>query len=64
MENYTKTTTAWTPSFGMPAAGHRCATDVCVLGVDAADALQGTAVSIERVKGVFPGLPAWSPPTS
>jgi hypothetical protein len=58
MENYTKTMTAWTPSFGMPAAGHRCATDVRLLG--AAAALQGTAVSIERVKGVFPGPPAWS----
>jgi hypothetical protein len=46
MENYTKTMTAWTPSFGMPAAGHRCATDVRVLGVDVAAALQGTAVSI------------------
>ena len=63
MENYTMTMTAWTPSFGMPAAGHRCAT-VRVLGVDGAAALQGTAVSIERVKGVFPGPPAWSPPTS
>jgi hypothetical protein len=61
MENYTKTMTAWTPSFGMPAAGHRCATDVRILG--AAAALQGTAVSIERVKGVFPGPPAWSPST-
>ena len=61
MENYTKTMTAWTPSFGMPAAGHRCATDVRLLG--AAAALQGTAVSIERVKGVFPGLPAWSQST-
>jgi hypothetical protein len=61
MENYTKTMTAWTPSFGMPAAGHRCATDVRILG--AAAALQGTAVSIERVKGVFPGPPAWSQST-
>ena len=56
MENYTKTMTAWTPSFGMSASGHPCAR-LRALGA-AAVAVQGDAI---RVKGDFPGLPAWSP---
>lgn len=61
MDNYTTTTTAWTPSFAMPTLGHGCAADARTLGVDVR-AAQGGALCIERVKGAFPGLRAWSPP--
>ena len=62
MENITKTMTAWTPSFGMSAYGRPCA-HVRALGADVAD-VQGAAAAIVRVKGAFPGSPAWRPPTS
>jgi hypothetical protein len=59
MENYTMTMTAWTPSFGTSALGHTCARlRASVAGVVAA---QGAAAVIARVKGDFPGSPAWSP---
>lgn len=74
MENITTMTAATTaPAFGMPVSGSTCARPVHsgpalgwagVYTVDAARVLQGTTVSIERDKGAFPGLPAWSPPTS
>jgi hypothetical protein len=58
MENYTKTMTAWTPSFGMSTLGRPCAhTRVLGAGVVAA---QGDA-AIVRTKGDFPGSPVWSP---
>ena len=60
MENYTKTMTAWTPSFGMSILGRPCA-HVRVVGA-AAVAVQGDA-AIVRTKGDFPGSPAWSPST-
>ena len=60
MENYTKTMTAWTPSFGMSILGRPCAhTRAFGAGVVA---VQDAA--IVRIKGDFPGSPAWSPPTS
>ena len=61
MENYTKTMTAWTPSFGMSTLGRPCA-HARVLGaaVVAAQVVQGDA-AIVRIKGDFPGSPAWSP---
>lgn len=62
MENIINTVTAWTPSFGMSAYGRPCA-HVRTLGAEVAD-VQGGAVTIVRVKGVFPGSPAWRPPTS
>lgn len=52
MENYTKTMTAWTPSFGMSALGRP----------RAHVAVQGGA-AIVRIAGDFPGSPAWSPST-
>ena len=57
MENYTKTMTAWTPSFGMstlrpPLRALTARPRRSVLRL-----LQGDAVSIVRVKGVFPGIP-------
>ena len=59
MENYTKTMTAWTPSFGMSTLGRPCAhTRALGLGVVA---VQDAA--IVRIKGDFPGSPAWSPST-
>ena len=59
MENYTMTTTAWTPSFGMPISGRPCAlTRALGAGVAVQDAAD------VRVKGAFPGSPAWRPPTS
>lgn len=61
MDNYTNTMTAWTPSLGMSTRGHACADDARILGVDAV-AAQGGALSIVRVKGAFPGPPAWRPP--
>ena len=58
MEKYTNTMTAWTPSFGMSLLGRPCAHPrafgAAVVGV------QGDA-AIVRMKGVFPGSPAWSP---
>jgi hypothetical protein len=63
MENNMITTTAWTPSFGMSTLGHPCAYDRA-LGADVL-AVQGRAVvAIARVKGAFPGSPAWRPPIS
>ena len=60
MENYTKTMTAWTPSFGMPTLGRPCAhTRAFGAGVVV---VQGDA-AIVRIKGDFPGSPAWSPST-
>jgi hypothetical protein len=59
MENYTKTMTAWTPSFGMSTLGRPCAhTRAFGAGVVA---VQDAA--IVRIKGDFPGSPAWSPST-
>jgi len=59
MENYTKTMTAWTPSFGMSILGRPCAhTRAFGAGVVA---VQDAA--IVRIKGDFPGSPAWSPST-
>ena len=60
MENYTKTMTAWTPSFGMSILGRPCA-HTRALG--AVVAVQGDAAAIVRIKGDFPGPPAWSPST-
>jgi hypothetical protein len=58
MENYTKTMTAWTPSFGMSTLGRPCAhSRVFGAGVVA---VQDVA-AIVRAKGDFPGSPAWSP---
>ncbi len=57
MENYTKTMTAWTPSFGMSALGRPCAHRASGAGVVA---VQGDA-AIVRIKGDFPGSPAWRP---
>ncbi|RYB92941.1 hypothetical protein EUA93_00370 [Nocardioides oleivorans] len=59
MENTTMTMTAWTPSFGMSILGHTCARlRAFGAGVVAA---QGATAAIVRVKGDFPGSPAWSP---
>ena len=53
MENYTKTMTAWTPSFGMSTLGRPCAhTRAFGAGVVA---VQDAA--IVRIKGDFPVLP-------
>jgi hypothetical protein len=60
MENYTKTMTAWTPSFGMSALGRPCAHRASGAGVVA---VQGDAAAIVRIKDVFPGPSAWSPST-
>ena len=60
MENYTKTMTAWTPSFGMSVLGRPCA-HVRAFGAGVV-AVQGDA-AIVRIKGDFPGSPAWSPST-
>jgi len=58
MENYTKTMTAWTPSFGMSILGRPCAhTRVLGAGVVAVQ----DAAAIGRIKGDFPGSPVWSP---
>ena len=59
MENYTKTMTAWTPSFGMSTLGRPCA-HTRVLGAGAV-AVQGDAAAIVRIKGDFPGSLVWSP---
>lgn len=59
MENYTMTMTAWTPSFGMSTLGRPCAHQR-VIGAGRV-AAQGAAVAIVRIKGDFPGSPAWSP---
>jgi hypothetical protein len=59
MENYTKTMTAWTPSFGMSTLGHTCAR-LRAFGA-AMVAVQGDVAAIVRIKGDFPGSPAWSP---
>jgi hypothetical protein len=59
MENYTKTMTAWTPSFGMSTLGRPCA-HTRALGAGVV-AVQDAA--IVRIKGDFPGSPAWSPST-
>lgn len=61
MENTTMTMTAWTPSFGMSTLGHTCAR-LRALGAGVV-AVQGDAAAIVRVKGDFPGSPAWSPST-
>ena len=58
MEIYTNTQTAWTPSFGMSALGRPCA-HTRVLGAGVV-AVQGDAAAV-RIKGDFPGAPAWSP---
>jgi hypothetical protein len=64
MELNINTTTAWTPSFGMPTTGYRCAFDRA-LGAALVPAAQGrSVVAIARVKGAFPGSPAWRPPIS
>ena len=60
MENYTKTMTAWTPSFGMSILGRPCA-HTRAFGA-AVVAVQDDA-AIVRIKGDFPGSPAWSPST-
>ena len=58
MENYTKTMTAWTPSFGMSTLGRPCAhTRAFGAGVVAVQ----DAAAIVRIKGDFSGSPAWSP---
>ncbi len=67
MENYSKTKTAWSPSFGTSTLGHTCAnTRVFGAGVVAAQGGATTAhVAIALMKGDFPGSHAWSsPPTS
>ena len=63
MELNINTTTAWTPSFGMPTTGHPCAYDRA-LGADVLAAQDRSVVAIARVKGAFPGSPAWRPPIS
>ena len=60
MEIYTKTMTAWTPSFGMSTLGRPCA-HTRAFGAGAV-AVQGNA-AIVRIQGDFPGSPAWSPST-
>ena len=57
MENFTMTMTAWTPSFGMSTLGRPCA-HTRALGAGVV-AVQDAA--IVRIKGDFPGSPAWSP---
>ena len=58
MENFTKTMTAWTPSFGMSTLGRPFAhTRALGAGVVAVQ----DAAAIVRIKGDFPGSPAWSP---
>ncbi len=59
MENNTMTMTAWTPSFGMSTLGRPCA-HTRALGAGVV-AVQDAA--IVRIKGDFPGSPAWSPST-
>ena len=59
MENFTMTMTAWTPSLGMSTLGRPCA-HTRVLGAGSV-AVQGDAAAIVRIKGDFPGSPAWSP---
>ena len=59
MENYTKTMTAWTPSFGMSTLGRPCAHDRAPSAL--VWWLSRDAAAIVRVKGDFPGSPAWSP---
>ena len=59
MENYTMTMTAWTLSFGMSTLGRPCA-QTRALGAGVV-AVQGDAAAIVRIKGDFPGSPAWSP---
>ena len=59
MENNTMTTTAWTPSVGMSTLGRPCA-HLRAFGAGVV-AVQGDAAAIVRVKGDFPGSPAWSP---
>ncbi|HYH74260.1 MAG TPA: hypothetical protein VD764_13665 [Nocardioides sp.] len=59
MENYTMTMTAWTPSFGMSTLGRPCA-HTRALGAGVV-AVQGDAAASVRIKGDFPGSPAWSP---
>ena len=61
MENYTMTMTAWTPSLGMSTLGRPCA-HLRAFGAGVA-AVQGDAAAIVRIKGDFPGTPAWSPST-
>lgn len=58
MEKYANTMTAWTPSFGMSLLGRPCA-HTRAFGA-AVVAVQGDA-AIVRIKGDFPGSPAWSP---
>lgn len=58
MENFTNTTTAWTPSFVMSSYGHDCAR-VRTLG---AIAVQDAAAV--GIKGDFWGLPPGGQPTS
>ena len=59
MENYTKTMTAWTPSFGMSTLGRPCAHNRA-LGAGVV-AVLGDVAAIVRIKGDFPGSPVWSP---
>ena len=61
MENDTKTMTAWTPSFDMSTLGRPCAHSR-VIGFGVVTVLG--AVANVAIKGDFPGLHAWSPPTS
>lgn len=62
MEIYTKTTTAWMPSFGMSTLGRPC-THVRVSGAAVVN-VQADVAAIARLKGDFPGSDASSPPTS
>lgn len=59
MENFTKTMTAWTPSFGMSTLGRPCA-HTRALGAGVV-AVQGDAAAVVRIQGDFPGSPSWSP---
>ena len=59
MENYTKTMTAWTPSFGMPTLGRPCA-HTRAFGAGAV-AVLGDATVVVRIKGDVPGSRSWSP---
>ena len=67
MENYTKTMTAWTPSFGMPAhaSAAACAAGVVIRDRHLGDAVWTTDVVrvVDTGKRALPGTSAWSPPT-
>jgi hypothetical protein len=75
MINTTRTMTAQSPAFGMPAYGHRSvepisvvrvavpATAVAQVSTCARIRLEGGMGLVAGTKGDFPGTRAWRPPT-